>query len=130
MNQTPTLADPPAPSAPGPKSGAGGVHGEPSHDKSVVIIGAGIGGLSLGIRLQSLGFRTTIVEALDAGGAVPGARALTFRELAARIGGNAELGPLLVAAPLVERIVYAPGAPPEADVVTAERQLDRVVLAR
>jgi phytoene desaturase len=38
---------------------------------SAVIIGSGFGGLSLGIRLQSLGFDTTIVEALDK----PGGRA-------------------------------------------------------
>ncbi len=36
-----------------------------------VIIGSGIGGLALGIRLQSLGFETTIVEKLDG----PGGRA-------------------------------------------------------
>ena len=29
---------------------------------TAIIIGAGFGGLSLGIRLQSLGFDTTIVE--------------------------------------------------------------------
>lgn len=39
--------------------------------KEAVIIGAGIGGLSLGIRLQALGYDTTIVEALDK----PGGRA-------------------------------------------------------
>ena len=39
--------------------------------KQAIIIGSGIGGLSLGIRLQSLGFDTTIFEALDA----PGGRA-------------------------------------------------------
>ncbi|AWT36000.1 phytoene dehydrogenase [Deinococcus arenae] len=33
--------------------------------KTALIVGAGIGGLSLGIRLQSLGFDTTIVERLD-----------------------------------------------------------------
>jgi phytoene desaturase len=38
---------------------------------TAIIIGAGIGGLSLGIRLQSMGFKTTILEALDA----PGGRA-------------------------------------------------------
>ncbi|ACO47783.1 phytoene desaturase family protein [Deinococcus deserti] len=36
--------------------------------KVAVIIGAGIGGLSLGIRLQSLGFDTTILERLDGPG--------------------------------------------------------------
>ena len=35
---------------------------------TAIIIGAGFGGLSLGIRLQSLGFDTTIVEALDKAG--------------------------------------------------------------
>ena len=39
--------------------------------KKAIIIGSGIGGLSLGIRLQSLGFETTIFEKLDA----PGGRA-------------------------------------------------------
>ncbi|MEL6351004.1 MAG: phytoene desaturase family protein [Cyanobacteria bacterium J06627_28] len=39
--------------------------------KKAVIIGSGIGGLSLGIRLQSLGFDTTIFEKLDG----PGGRA-------------------------------------------------------
>ena len=39
--------------------------------KTAIIIGSGIGGLSLGIRLQSLGFATTIYEKLDA----PGGRA-------------------------------------------------------
>ena len=39
--------------------------------KTAIIIGSGIGGLSLGIRLQSLGFETTILEKLDA----PGGRA-------------------------------------------------------
>ena len=39
--------------------------------RTAIIIGSGIGGLSLGIRLQSLGFETTILEKLDA----PGGRA-------------------------------------------------------
>lgn len=36
--------------------------------KRAIIIGSGIGGLATGIRLQSLGFDTTIVEKLDAAG--------------------------------------------------------------
>ncbi len=36
--------------------------------KKAIIIGSGFGGLSLGIRLQSLGFDTTIYEKLDAAG--------------------------------------------------------------
>jgi len=43
--------------------------------KKAIIIGSGIGGLSLGIRLQSLGFETTIFEKLDA----PGGRAYVRR---------------------------------------------------
>ena len=39
-----------------------------SNRNSAIIIGAGFGGLSLGIRLQSLGFDTTIVEKLDKAG--------------------------------------------------------------
>ncbi|PZO58562.1 MAG: phytoene desaturase [Phormidesmis priestleyi] len=39
--------------------------------KKAIIIGSGIGGLALGIRLQSLGFDTTLFEKLDA----PGGRA-------------------------------------------------------
>ena len=41
--------------------------------KTALIIGSGVGGLSLGIRLQSLGFKTTILEKLDG----PGGRAYT-----------------------------------------------------
>ena len=33
-----------------------------------IIIGAGFGGLSLALRLQSLGFDTTVVEKLDGAG--------------------------------------------------------------
>ncbi|MEC8424990.1 MAG: NAD(P)-binding protein, partial [Myxococcota bacterium] len=33
-----------------------------------VVIGAGFGGLALGIRLQSMGFQTTIVESLEMAG--------------------------------------------------------------
>ena len=36
--------------------------------RRAIIIGAGFGGLALGIRLQSLGFDTTIVERLDKAG--------------------------------------------------------------
>jgi phytoene desaturase len=43
--------------------------------RKAIIIGSGIGGISLGIRLQSLGFETTILEKLDA----PGGRAYVRR---------------------------------------------------
>ena len=45
------------------------------NEKSAVVIGSGIGGLACGIRLQSLGFQTTIVEKLDS----PGGRALVHK---------------------------------------------------
>lgn len=40
----------------------------PTRPKRAVIIGAGFGGLSLGVRLQSLGFDTLILERLDQAG--------------------------------------------------------------
>ena len=40
--------------------------------KTAIVIGSGIGGIACGIRLQSLGFNTTIIEKLDS----PGGRAL------------------------------------------------------
>ena len=45
----------------------------PNPPSRAIIIGSGFGGLSLGIRLQSLGFDTTILEKLDG----PGGRAYT-----------------------------------------------------
>jgi phytoene desaturase len=44
------------------------VGNENKNGKKALIIGSGFGGLSLGIRLQSLGFSTTILEKLDAAG--------------------------------------------------------------
>lgn len=59
--------------------------------KKAVIIGSGIGGLSLGIRLQSLGFDTTIVEKLDA----PGGRAYVRRAN----GFTFDMGPTVITVP-------------------------------
>ena len=58
---------------------------------SAVIIGAGFGGLSLGIRLQSLGFNTTIVEKLDG----PGGRAYV-KEVN---GFTFDMGPTVITVP-------------------------------
>ncbi len=60
-------------------------------NKKAVIIGSGVGGLSLGIRLQSLGFDTTIVEKLDG----PGGRAYVRR---AR-GFTFDMGPTVITVP-------------------------------
>ena len=59
--------------------------------KKAVIIGSGIGGLSLGIRLQSLGFETTIFEKLDA----PGGRAYVRRAK----GFVFDMGPTVLTVP-------------------------------
>jgi phytoene desaturase len=59
--------------------------------KKAVIIGSGIGGLSLGIRLQSLGFDTTMVEKLDA----PGGRAYVRKA----DGFTFDMGPTVITVP-------------------------------
>ena len=58
---------------------------------SALVIGAGFGGLSLGIRLQSLGFDTTIVEKLDA----PGGRAYVKKTK----GFVFDMGPTVITVP-------------------------------
>nr|WP_218915651.1 phytoene desaturase family protein [Deinococcus maricopensis] len=60
--------------------------------KTAIIIGAGFGGLALGIRLQSLGFDTTIVEALDQ----PGGRAYQKRT---PDGYVFDMGPTVITVP-------------------------------
>ncbi|MEM1238851.1 MAG: phytoene desaturase family protein [Cyanobacteria bacterium P01_H01_bin.26] len=59
--------------------------------KQAIVIGAGIGGLSMGIRLQSLGFDTTIVEKLDA----PGGRAYVRKV----DGFTFDMGPTVITVP-------------------------------
>ena len=86
----------------------------PSNNQAVVI-GAGFGGLSLGIRLQSMGFQTTIVEALPD----PGGRARVRREA----GYTFDMGPTVITVPhFIEELMSlergghgldAPDFPPE-----------------
>jgi len=59
--------------------------------KQAIVIGAGIGGLSMGIRLQSLGFNTTIVEKMDS----PGGRACVCRV----DGFTFDMGPTVITVP-------------------------------
>ena len=59
--------------------------------KSAIIIGSGFGGLSLAIRLQALGFNTTVVEKLDK----PGGRAYV-REVD---GFKFDMGPTVITVP-------------------------------
>lgn len=59
--------------------------------KTALVIGSGIGGLAMGIRLQSLGFDTTILEKLEA----PGGRAYVRRAQ----GFTFDMGPTVITAP-------------------------------
>jgi len=59
--------------------------------KKAIIIGSGIGGLALGIRLQSLGFETIILEKLDG----PGGRAYVRRAN----GFTFDMGPTVITVP-------------------------------
>lgn len=63
--------------------------------KTAIIIGSGIGGLSLGIRLQSLGFQTTIVERLNA----PGGRAYQKRVNTPEGEYVFDMGPTVITVP-------------------------------
>ncbi len=64
-----------------------------------VVIGAGIGGLAVGIRLQALGFKTTIVEAL----AGPGGRALVRKQ----DGFTFDMGPTVITVPAFIEELFA-----------------------
>lgn len=59
--------------------------------RKAVVIGAGFGGLSLAIRLQSMGFDTTVLEKLDA----PGGRAYVLK----RDGFVFDMGPTVITVP-------------------------------
>ncbi len=60
-------------------------------NKEAIVIGSGFGGLSLGIRLQSLGITTTILEKLDG----PGGRAYVRRAQ----GFTFDMGPTVITVP-------------------------------
>lgn len=59
--------------------------------KKAIVIGSGFGGLAMGIRLQSLGLDTTIVERLDG----PGGRAYVHRAE----GYTFDMGPTVITVP-------------------------------
>jgi len=59
--------------------------------KSAIVIGSGIGGIASGIRLQSLGFDTTIIEKMD----TPGGRALVHKAE----GFTFDMGPTVLTVP-------------------------------
>ena len=59
--------------------------------RKAIVIGSGVGGLAMGIRLQSLGFETTIFEKLDG----PGGRAYVRRAQ----GFTFDMGPTVITVP-------------------------------
>lgn len=73
--------------------------------KKALVIGSGIGGLALGIRLQSLGFETTILEKLGA----PGGRAYVRKA----DGFTFDMGPTVITVPhfIEELFRLEPGQP-------------------
>ncbi|SOB80514.1 phytoene desaturase [Sphingomonas guangdongensis] len=78
--------------------------------KRAVIVGAGFGGLALGIRLQSAGVATTIVEARDR----PGGRAYVWE----RDGFTFDAGPTVITAPDTLQELWALSGRDIADDVT------------
>ena len=72
-----------------------------SHPRNAVVIGSGFGGLAAAIRLQSMGFATTILEKHDQ----PGGRARQIREK----GYVFDAGPSLITAPSVLDSVFRAG---------------------
>jgi phytoene desaturase len=87
----------------------------PDMTRTAIVIGSGIGGLAMGIRLQSLGFETTIVEKLDG----PGGRAYV-RQVD---GFTFDMGPTVITVPhFIEELfslergqsrLHLPDFPPE-----------------
>jgi phytoene desaturase len=65
----------------------------PERSRHAVVIGSGFGGLAAAIRLGARGYRTTVLEKLDA----PGGRAYVFRDK----GFTFDAGPTIVTAPLL-----------------------------
>ena len=63
----------------------------PETPSRAIVIGAGFGGLSMALRLQSMGFETTIVEALDK----PGGRAYVRKA----DGYTFDMGPTVLTVP-------------------------------
>ncbi len=72
-------------------------------DKTAIVIGSGIGGISCAMRLQSLGIKTTLLEKLDA----PGGRAYVRRA----DGFVFDMGPTVLTVPhfIEELFALAPG---------------------
>jgi phytoene desaturase len=72
---------------------------------NALVIGAGIGGIALAMRLQSMGLRTTLLEKLDG----PGGRARVRLDQ----GFTFDMGPTVLTVPhfIEELFALEPGAP-------------------
>jgi phytoene desaturase len=70
-----------------------------SERPSVVVVGAGFGGLAIAIRLQARGFRVTVVDKRDQ----PGGRAYVYRDAGFSFDG----GPTVVTAPFLFEELFA-----------------------
>ena len=64
-----------------------------------VVVGAGLGGLAAALRLRRMGYRVTVLEALDQ----PGGRARVFR----RDGFTFDAGPTVITAPYLLEDLFA-----------------------
>jgi phytoene desaturase len=73
--------------------------------RRAIVIGAGFGGLSLAIRLQSMGWQTTVLEALEQ----PGGRAAVIKQ----DGYVFDMGPTVITVPhfIEELFALQPGEP-------------------
>lgn len=71
----------------------------PSHSKTAVVIGSGLGGLAAGIRLQARGYSTTLLEMRDR----PGGRASVFE----KDGFVFDTGPTIITAPFLIDELFA-----------------------
>lgn len=67
--------------------------------ESAVVIGSGFGGLAAAVRLRAMGWRVTLLEALDQ----PGGRARVFRQ----DGFTFDAGPTVITAPYLLRELFA-----------------------
>jgi phytoene desaturase len=70
-----------------------------SASSHAVVIGAGFGGLAAAVRLRALGYRVTVLEAMDQ----PGGRAAVFR----RDGFTFDAGPTVITAPYLLDELFA-----------------------
>lgn len=68
-------------------------------DETAVVIGSGFGGLAAAVRLRAMGWRVTLLEALDQ----PGGRARVFRQ----DGFTFDAGPTVITAPYLLEELFA-----------------------